>query len=326
MAKYIDYGGNFLPRQPGRSDEVVARVFGVQADETKLQQLCDKTLNARGADGHPLHPEVEYRVISPVCLFMFMKMERLSSLHPEDSAKGLLRELELNISIPLLVLRRQAGAMLPVGIVWYMPYLWIDSGVAMSMGRETYGFPKTMARIAFSSEIDDLAPATVEAETWDSFPPAQPCVERRIVEVRREGLGSLKFLDFLPHLTSFLGGFVPQMALAGIAEPFIQQGMLFDQARFVFLKQFRNHGNGDDACYQAIVEAPVQYPVFHGAQWLPGSYTVKVWNYTSVPLVEELGLAAVSATGGGYLLKPKFAVQLSFDFILGNGDTIWVAP
>jgi hypothetical protein len=100
----------------------------------------------------------------------------------------------------------------------------------------------------------------------------------------------------------------------------------FAFTRFVFLKQFREHANGDDACYQAIVEAPVEYPNIHGAHWLAGAYQADFFHYASVPLVGELGLAGANGGGTAATQKVSFAGLINFDFILGNGQTVWVAP
>ena len=315
-----------MPRQPGRSIDTSVFVFGMTAKVNSLQALCDKTLNARDANGIPLHPDLEYRVLSPVFLFLFMKMEKFSSDHPQDKPKGLARETELNIAIPLLAFERFAGIMVPVRFVWYMPYLWIDSGVCMASGRETYGFPKAMATIALPGQIGDAAQFSVDAETWDPFNANQTCVQGRIVNVERTDAATVQSALQIPNFLSFFADLIQKFGFPIIGAQFANAEMFMELARFVFLKQFRDHADGDDACYQAIIEAPVSYPAFHGGHWLAGTYEAQVFNYASTPVVQELGLTGTPSPGKSITQTALFAGLLNFDFALGNGQTKWLAP
>ena len=315
-----------MPRQPGRSDDTAIFIFGVQADRQALQALCDRTLNIRDAHGRPVHPDIEYLVVSPVVFLLFMKMERICSTHPQDSHKGLLREKELNVAIPLLVLERIAGVMLPTRMVWYMPYLWIDAGVAMASGRETFGFPKTMAQLTIPPAFGDPAVFAVEAEVWDPDHTSPPGRQLPIVNVRRIGGGNIESAIPVADFAQFTSGLFQWLQLPALAQPFLSFASWFDNTRFVFLKQFRDHTNGDDACYQAIVEVPVGYPGFHGAHWLAGAYEAELFHYASTPLAGELGFAGANPAGTVATQQTLFAGLINIDFVLGNGQTIWVAP
>ena len=328
MAKYINYGGNYMPRQPGRSIETAVHLFGVRAELGKLQALCDKTLNARDDNGAPLHPDLEYQVLSEVFLLLFMKMEKFCSDHPADKLKGMAREKELNIAIPLLALERFGPFLVPKRFVWYMPYLWIDSGVCMAAGRETYGFPKAMANIVVPDGIGQTAEFSVKAETWENFNAAQKCEIKTIVDVHRVGGGTVESVELIPHFLSFFTSLIEAFGFPQFPPSFpgsdLFPQMFRDLARFVFLKQFRDHADGDDACYQAVIEAPVSYPAFHSGHWLAGKYEAQFFNYASTPVVAELGLAGVA--GNQATQEALFAGLLNFDFVLGNGETKWVAP
>ena len=314
-----------MPRQPGRSDNTTVFIFGIQADPDKLQALCDLTLNPRDANDDPLHPDLEYRVMTSVVMLMFMKMGNLCSLDPQDSTKGLLRENELNVAIPLLVFERIAGIMVPVRMVWYMPYLWIDSGVCMTMGRETYGFPKTMAHLVVPEALGDPALFTVDAEVWDPAHVSPPCQELRVVTVQRPNGGVVTAMTSL-EIEEFALDAISAFQLPALAAPFATVAGWLAEARFVFLKQFRDHANGDDACYQAIVEAPVTYPAFHSLHWLEGPYQAELYEYASTPLVSDLGLAGMNGPGTMAVQNTLFAGMMNFDFVLGNGQTVWLAP
>ncbi len=83
----------------------------------------------------------------------------------------------------------------------------------------------------------------------------------------------------------------------------------------IFLKQFRDHADGNLACYQAVVEALVRVGAFRSAGWLPGTYEVAIESYASHPIVADLGL------GSG---KPPVvaAAYLDFDFTMEDGKVV----
>jgi hypothetical protein len=86
----------------------------------------------------------------------------------------------------------------------------------------------------------------------------------------------------------------------------------------VFLKQFRDAADGTRACYQAVVEAPVQI------QRVSYSLTERDWSVTvhpldSHPLDHELGVTSQQA---------GIAFDMEIDFVVDNGYEVGrvVAP
>ena len=80
VASFIEYGGNFVPKHPCRSQHLTAFLFGIRGERAQMQALCDKTLNVRDTAGQP-RSAVRYQVISDLLLMAFMDMQ-LVSLHP----------------------------------------------------------------------------------------------------------------------------------------------------------------------------------------------------------------------------------------------------
>jgi hypothetical protein len=85
----------------------------------------------------------------------------------------------------------------------------------------------------------------------------------------------------------------------------------------VFLKQFPAVEDGERACYQAVVEAPLRVTTFRGARFLPGSYQFRLFRCDSHPLDEDLGLNETQT--------PALCYWLDFDGTLEYGRTIWEA-
>jgi hypothetical protein len=84
----------------------------------------------------------------------------------------------------------------------------------------------------------------------------------------------------------------------------------------VFLKQFRDIVNPENACYQAVVEADARVDRFTG--WLlPGKYSVRFNQLDGVPLADDLSLTGTQ--------EPLFQYWMNLDMTLNNGKVIWQA-
>ncbi|MEM8637301.1 MAG: hypothetical protein AAGG51_00585 [Cyanobacteria bacterium P01_G01_bin.54] len=95
----------------------------------------------------------------------------------------------------------------------------------------------------------------------------------------------------------------------------------------VFLKQFRDVRDAQNACYQAIVEAPCQSTKVHQIRLLKKHrlFKVKIKNTLSHPLVKELGLAPFDPNNAeqSYTVPARWLAWLNFDFKLEPGEIIW---
>jgi hypothetical protein len=93
--------------------------------------------------------------------------------------------------------------------------------------------------------------------------------------------------------------------------------------RLVFLKQFRDVSCPTKACYQAVIEAPidVQPSLLDAYAPLdPKMFNLTVSSPASSPIATELGLPA------GQPLTPISAFHANFDFQIGLGTEVWRAP
>ena len=88
----------------------------------------------------------------------------------------------------------------------------------------------------------------------------------------------------------------------------------------VSLKQYRDAVSPDRACYQAIVNAVMRITKYHGGGLLMGRYEVKIHDYASTPIVQELGLK-LQADGTA---EPRGAYWMSFDCTYGEGENLYV--
>jgi hypothetical protein len=90
----------------------------------------------------------------------------------------------------------------------------------------------------------------------------------------------------------------------------------------VSLKQIRDTARSDRACYQAIVNSVMRVTKYHGLGILNGHYAIKIHDYASAPIVDDLGLR-LEEDG---TLQPRMAYWVSFDCSYGEGENLFVAP
>jgi hypothetical protein len=80
----------------------------------------------------------------------------------------------------------------------------------------------------------------------------------------------------------------------------------------VFLKQFRDAGDPERACYQAIVEATATVIGFRHAGFVRGEYRLDLEHAESHPLRADLGL-------GEGELRPELGFWVDYDFRVDAG-------
>jgi len=96
----------------------------------------------------------------------------------------------------------------------------------------------------------------------------------------------------------------------------------FEEGRMpiVSLKQYRDTVSPNRACYQAVVSAVMKITKRHGWGLLPGRYSVKIHDYASTRIVEDLGLK-LNQDGTA---EPRGAYWISFDCTYGEGETLFI--
>src|ERR1700753_3614618 len=126
---YVDRSGELSWCPPYLAAGVNFFGFAFACQREALQAMCDRYLNA------PLGESGRFVVASAHALLVFNTIERLQSqTKPEWGSTS-----EEETAIWLLVADRKTAR-----LVWFHPYMWVDSDAAMVSGREVYGFPKAL--------------------------------------------------------------------------------------------------------------------------------------------------------------------------------------
>jgi hypothetical protein len=164
-------------------------------------------------------------------------------------------------------------------------------------GREAYGYAKTMG----SFEPPEGVGREVKLKTFGgNFGRDEGAAWRPFLEVvaagRRDGIAEAEPLEDGEALVRHLAGDLPRPNSRGeIVLPDLRlsrtlvEDLLAGRVRQVFLKQFRDAADGTRACYQAVVEAPIDVTRL---SFTPSTteWDITIHPLDSHPIGQELGV------------------------------------
>jgi predicted secreted hydrolase len=301
--------------------------FLLKADHQALRALCDRYLNTplRGTG-------VEYRPAMGMVGLNCVKIDHISSRDSKGAQEGWMSEKDLGFWVPVVRGRISSdGRFDPEALLWFVPYMWVDSAPALAEGREVYGVPKETGELAYAYEAGD--PARFAVSTWalTKYSPDTECHVQPLLEVVRSDGGALGELEHsFTSLEEAAGSLLPSVASdlfdAGEHLPLphwhllknLLGEMLQGLVPLVCLKEFRDVEQPDKACFQSITETDCRLTAFHAGGWLGGDWRVRIHPYESHPIVRDLGLS-------GPELTPALHLWLRYDFELDMGRTVWSA-
>ena len=312
---FIDLGAPQTFAAPYDMYECRCYGFMLRADRQALDRFCDGYLNAVA----PPDSNERYRAAMDRVMFAYSDMGRAVIGAATGYRQFTVPEIDVAFWIPVAAVRRSGKTETVSRLLWLMTYVNVDNIWAVASGREIYGFPKGLATVhsvATSGQLDLL---TVDTLAVERFSPTAKAAVQRFVTLRKTGPGPGAATrawrsagETLSEVSSLLSSAWPG---AGLASQFSD---LVRNKRYplVFLKQFRDVADSSQACYQSVVEAPVNIGAFRSAGLLAGDYRLEIENLASHPVVEELGLES-------HTPRVLSAFHSDFDFQMGIGTTIW---
>ncbi|MDX2030269.1 MAG: NAD(P)-binding protein [Blastocatellia bacterium] len=317
---YVVRGGEQVYAPPIMVENCRYYAYLLEANAESLQALCDRELNT------PSQGNLRYVPLLPRVILGFADLAKGYCLG-QDRHIGWMPEIDVAFWVPLARVRRVAGIDFIERIVWYMPYVFVDTPLAVAAGREIWGFHKQMASFQVPKSPSDRAQLIVEGLAVPHYNPDLEVKKHRILEVLRLDAPTVGEVEkawaeaeegFRDFLKIFLGGDgtirLPGLGLLAEAVDF----MAHHDVPLVFLKQFRDVHDGARACYQAIVEANAQMTKFHSGGWLPGEYQLNITPLESHPIARDLGLS-------GNQIRPLAALYVNYDFRMNEGKEVWRA-
>ncbi len=300
-------------------DGVTARVFPLRAHAHALQRLCDNYLN--------LYPEqIYFRPSAPYVVLVLLNYGRMSYASETAAHYGWVSQNEVYFGAPVDWRRRNNGRW-ETGMGVVSPFIFVDQGWSIEMGREVYGWPKEPAE--FQRQVNTWAsgsPAarenllTLATETFLTPYASERPSSVPLVEINRAAPLSIgpslwqaplsidnPWWGGMTLLRESMRGWWP----TGLSDAPTYLSMMLQSMRLLYggpspefytanLKQVRSLEDPSVAAYQAITMAPIQLTALHRAGLLgesrillgdpTGGYQIRVQRHPLFPIIETLGL------------------------------------
>ena len=309
LPAYVEFGGRATAPAPFACEQGRLNGLLLHGEKERIDDLVERMFNG------PAGRAMEYRALGSQVLLLIGSFGRVTSLTPPFDRWGAVTETQASFWIPVVAGRDLGGLFVAERLLLAVPYIFVDNPMSYLGGREAYGYAKTMGRF---SPADGLGETTVVEAFGGDFGRDEGAAWRKFLEVEaipgpRTGApqsATTGVLGLLSHLIGDLPGLGADLVvggtrltadlLAGTAEGMVAQ---------VFLKQFRDAGDGTRACYQAVVEAPVR---IGQVSTLPAQndHRIRVHPLDSHPIGQELGLADQQA---------EVSFEVEIDFIVEDG-------
>lgn len=309
--------------------EIVA--LPIKSDIQKLIAICNKYLN------NLIDDEWCYIPIASYSLLVYAKM-KIYSLNEQNNL-GWMNETDVGFWVPVLACKKIDKNYVPQYFACFLPYLFVDNPYAIITGRESYGFRKQQAQFLYPSEIQNpeftvspLGFSTFGKDTegqWEWLVQTKKVTsfEKSVVsEIEAQSSNSLHLLKML-FGANFLQETFNELQKINLAFKFkISSDIneLLDlkfEIPLVFLKQFRDIAHTNQACYQAIVEAPAELLKLHNIGLLNNTYQLHINKLASHPLVQTLGLEAIEYEKE-WITAPTLGLWATMDFSMNYGKEV----
>lgn len=307
---FVERSGKQVFMQPFAAKSVDFYGFLINADFNSIQKnVCDKYLN-NPSSGHE-----NFKPAGPFVLLVFNKIKSLNSINKPDSEKGWFSEQEAAVWVLLEDKKRKK-------LFWFHPYIFVDNSYALSMGRELYGFPKSLGWFNLPDSPKNAAKLSLETIVLKKYNPETQGTRELLFSVEQTDpkghsieLKSIEqIMKDILHLFKNENSFIEDIILGWHSAA----DLLHGRVPMVFLKQFPDVTDPKFACYQAIVEVPSKMTHFNTASLLHGKYRIKIGDFDSHPVCKDLGLTSDT-------IEPLMSYYVNFDFEIGNGTIVWQA-
>jgi hypothetical protein len=300
--------------------------FILEADLEKLQAFCKQVFY------DPSNGQAEYVPLSRFVMMTVGNIEKIIPSAPFDKI-GYSSEGQVALWMFTAAVKRLGNVMIAERPAVFVPYIFVHNAFSFACGREVEGYPKSWGWFDFPEEANKETPPppldNFSLDIWGlkEYKPSAKVERTRLLEITRgdpvpgenrdtpwgtlgEVFDDLKSLVFdTDHEGTIL---LPGLQMADN----LFQDLMKHQLPEVFMKQYRDVRNANNACYQAIVELPNVVKKFSGLP-LPVKYHLKLEEVASHPIGQQLGLKSQESA---------FSFWLRMDFVVEDGKVIWQAP
>ena len=311
LPAYVEFGGRATAPSPFSCSDGQLQGLLLRGDAARIAALVETMFNIPAGRG------VEYRSLGANVMLLIGGFGRVTSLTPPFDRWGAVHETQASFWIPVLAGRQVGGLFVAERLLLAVPYVFVDNPMSYLGGRETFGYAKTMARFDPPGGRGDHVRMQAfggnfgrnEGADWRDYLDVIAGAPRPAAGPPQRSSGPLPLIRHLigdrPELVTgaevLLGDI--QLTAGLIAD------LLSGRVGQVFLKQFRDATDGTRACYQAVVEAPIQIQRVESAL-SARDWEIRVHELDSHPIGVELGIEDQQAA---------LAFDIEMDFLLENG-------
>jgi hypothetical protein len=302
LSPYIDYGSlaSFPPPFLATGGSFLA--IPLKGDLGKIERLVDETLNKVADPAHHVNafPTVHYKPISDLVMMMTGEYKRQSSLAQNFVNSGWARETASVFWVPLGATSSDGS----VRLCLLAPFVLVDNEMSLICGREDFGYAKALAQFAPEGGLG----STVKINAFGGMLGAQ-AQWRQLIEITAPAapagavdvvVGPSNGASSSPEgIDAAVAGLVElanttKADAVGLGAAIDEVKAFFENlmnklARQVFLKQFRDAEDSSGACFQQVVEAPLEFSNVKVAL-SPYLWELTITRLDSHPIATELGL------------------------------------
>lgn len=303
--------GELMPLPPYVSTGTTMRWLFLAADHEVLAQMCTQFLNLG---------RTVYRPFMPWVALVATDMERTASKAAHENY-GWLPERDYGFWVPLMAGTETRTGFRPERVVWFQPYMWVESGPALSNGREIFGMNKALAELSCTDDPLSLSIRSLASNLGRD----EECTVRDLVRVAPAAGGSYQPDGALTDgsLFDLISGAYRGWADTGVEfKTGFARDLLAGRLTIVTLKQTPSAQNPAEACYQAVIELPTHPISPVRGSWISRDVLVDVFDHGSHRLVETLGLLGGQPHGGFRRFAPAACFRLQFDFEFSTGRVV----
>jgi hypothetical protein len=233
---------------------------------------------------------------------------------------------EIDIGFWLLVGSFDDGAIFPNKVAWVPAYLFVDSGLAVAVGREIMGYPKYFSNIVAPAGSPSTGPFVASAMVIEKFAPNAIAKQQQFLALNGSNLVAtpLENTAAPPNFSTEVFAKIIADASPEHLKPFVEGRYGTDflpspgiPATVWYFRQFRSADGSDDAVYQRLIEGPLTLRTLHDMKILNGVWTLEIGAFDSLPFIKDLGLGTPDKDGK-LTLTTKAGFWASCDYTSGT--------
>ena len=306
LPAFVEHGGEIACRHPADAINSRMYAFVVDGDRHLLNQYCEVMYN------RPSGGTENWRAAGSEVLLNFVDIPTMGSTDLLDRRLGVCAEREVAIWFPVIDTKRDRFA-------WAVPYMFVDSALALAGGREVYGFPKQMGTISIPRGSVVPSSLSLSSVTLRTHAPESVATDYPVITVERPDDGGTLSPPW-DHPAQAVRQIEQTIieAVGGTRHPALEalffEQMVRENIPMLLLKQFRDAHQQGSACYQAVLTVDMAVTTFRSGGLLPNDYTITIADLAGEPISRELGVP--------HTCRPRLAFWLEFDFLVRLGTIL----